>query len=40
LKGQRVVADITVARTKPILLNQKIWLQFPPEACKVMAVSE
>jgi putative spermidine/putrescine transport system ATP-binding protein len=39
LKGQRVVADITVANTKPIALNQKIWLLFPPEACQVMAVS-
>lgn len=40
LKGQRVVADITVARTQPITLNQKIWLRFPPEACQVMAVSD
>jgi putative spermidine/putrescine transport system ATP-binding protein len=40
LKGQRVVADITVANTRPISLNQKIWLLFPPEACQVMAVSE
>ncbi len=39
LAGQRVVADITVANTKPIALNQKIWLRFPPEACQVMAVS-
>jgi ABC-type Fe3+/spermidine/putrescine transport system ATPase subunit len=40
LHGQRVVADITVANTKPISLNQKIWLLFPPEACQVMAVDE
>jgi putative spermidine/putrescine transport system ATP-binding protein len=39
LKGQRVVADITVANTRPVALNQKIWLLFPPEACQVMAVS-
>jgi putative spermidine/putrescine transport system ATP-binding protein len=39
LQGQRVVADITVAHTKPIALNQKIWLLFPPEACQVMALS-
>ena len=40
LHGQRVVADITVANTKPISLNQKIWLLFPPDACQVMAVDE
>lgn len=40
LHGQRVVADITVANTKPISLNQRIWLQFPPTACQVMAVDE
>jgi len=40
LHGQRVVADITVAHTKPISLNQKIWLLFPPDACQVMAVDE
>jgi putative spermidine/putrescine transport system ATP-binding protein len=38
--GQRVVADITVANTKPVSLNQEIWLLFPPEACQVMAVDE
>ncbi len=37
---QRVVADITVASTEPITLNQKIWLSFKPEACKVMALDE
>lgn len=37
ISGQRVVADITVANTQPISLNQKIWLTFPPEACQVMA---
>jgi putative spermidine/putrescine transport system ATP-binding protein len=40
LHGQRVVADITVANRKPISLNQKIWLLFPPEACQVMAADE
>jgi putative spermidine/putrescine transport system ATP-binding protein len=40
LHGQRVVADITVANTKPISLNQKIWLLFPPDACQVMDVDE
>jgi len=38
--GQRVVADITVANTKPVSLNQKIWLMFPPNACQVMGVEE
>ncbi len=37
VSGQRVVADITVANTKPIALNQKIWLMFPRSACQVMA---
>lgn len=37
INGQRVVADITVANTQPVALNQKIWLTFPPEACQVMA---
>jgi putative spermidine/putrescine transport system ATP-binding protein len=40
VKGQRVVADITVANTQPISLNQHIWLKFPPEACQVMTVEE
>jgi putative spermidine/putrescine transport system ATP-binding protein len=40
VNGQRVVADITVARTQPVALNQKIWLSFPPNACQVMAVEE
>ncbi len=35
--GQRVVADITIANTQPVSLNQKIWLTFPPDACQVMA---
>jgi len=38
--GQRVAADITVAHTKSISLNQKIWLLFSPDACQVMAVGE
>jgi len=40
VNGQRIVADITVANTQPVSLNQKLWLQFPPEACQVMAVEE
>jgi putative spermidine/putrescine transport system ATP-binding protein len=40
LHGQRVAADITVANTKPISLNQRIWLQFAPAACQVMAIDE
>ena len=40
VSGQRVVADITVANTKPVSLNQKIWLMFPPDVCQVMAVNE
>lgn len=35
--GQRVVADVTVANTKPVSLNQKIWLLFSPNVCQVMA---
>jgi putative spermidine/putrescine transport system ATP-binding protein len=38
--GQRVAADITVAHTKSISLNQKLWLLFSPDACQVMAVDE
>jgi putative spermidine/putrescine transport system ATP-binding protein len=38
--GQRVVADITVSNTKPVALNQKIWLQFTPNVCQVMAEDE
>ncbi|MBI4731372.1 MAG: ABC transporter ATP-binding protein [Chloroflexi bacterium] len=40
INGQRVVADITVANTQPVSLNQKLWLTFPPEACQVMAAEE
>jgi putative spermidine/putrescine transport system ATP-binding protein len=40
VNGQRVVADITVANTQPVFLNQKIWLTFPADACQVMAVEE
>src|SRR5512143_4066271 len=35
VSGQRVVADVTVANTKPVSLNQNIWLLFPPSACQV-----
>ena len=38
--SQRVAADITVANIKPVSLNQKIWLLFPPDVCQVMAVNE
>ena len=38
--GQRVVADITVSNTKPVALNQKIWLQFTPDICQVMVADE
>jgi putative spermidine/putrescine transport system ATP-binding protein len=40
VSGQRVVADITVANTETVSLNQKIWLSFPSDACQVMAVNE
>ena len=40
VSGQRVVADVTVANTKPVSLNQKIWLMFPPSACQVMEIKE
>ncbi len=36
--GQRVVADVTVASTKPVSLGQKVWLAFPADACQVMAI--
>ncbi len=38
--GQRVVADVTVANTPAVGLNQRIWLVFPPSACQVMAANE
>ncbi len=38
--GQRVVADVTVANTQPISLNQRIWLTFPRSACQVMPAKE
>ncbi len=37
VRGQRVVADVTVANTQPVSLNQNVWLLFPPGACQVMA---
>jgi putative spermidine/putrescine transport system ATP-binding protein len=40
VSGQRVVADITVANTQPVSLNQRIWLLFPPDACQVMVAEE
>jgi putative spermidine/putrescine transport system ATP-binding protein len=38
--GQVIVADITVANTEPVSLNQKIWLSFSEDACQVMAAGE
>ncbi len=35
--GQRVVADITVANSQRVSLNQKIWLAFSSDANQVMA---
>ena len=40
VSGQRVVADVTVTNTKPVTLNQKIWLVFAPSACQVMGANE
>ncbi|NMC46725.1 MAG: ABC transporter ATP-binding protein [Chloroflexi bacterium] len=40
VKQQHVVADITVASNELISLNQKVWLSFKPDACKVMALDE
>lgn len=37
---QRVVADLTMTSSESISLNQKIWLSFKPDACKVMAVNK
>ena len=34
--GQRVVADVTMGVRKHFLLNQQVWISFPPEACQVM----
>lgn len=38
--NQRIVADINVNETEPVALNQKIWLLFAANACKVMAVDQ
>ncbi len=38
--GQRVVADVTVASTRPVSLGQQVWLMFPADACQVMAVEK
>ena len=38
--GQRIVADTTVSSNKAIILNQQVWLLFPPGACQVMPVNE
>ena len=36
INNHRVVADTTAANAEPFILNQKIWLSFPPGACQVM----
>ena len=38
--GQRLVADVNVNTTRPVSLNQKIWLTFPASACQVMGAKE
>jgi len=34
----QVMADITVASSEPISLNQPVWLSFEPDTCQVMVV--
>ncbi len=36
VRGQRVVADLAAGRRRHIVLNQRIWVAFPLEACQVM----
>jgi putative spermidine/putrescine transport system ATP-binding protein len=36
VRGQRVVADITVGERNRFLLNQRVWVSFVPAACQVM----
>jgi putative spermidine/putrescine transport system ATP-binding protein len=36
VRGQRVVADITMGERKHFLLNQRVWISFLPETCQVM----
>jgi putative spermidine/putrescine transport system ATP-binding protein len=40
VNDQRVVADTTVSSNTPVVLNQKVWLLFPPSSCQVMPVTE
>jgi putative spermidine/putrescine transport system ATP-binding protein len=40
VNDQRVVADTTVSSNTAVVLNQKIWLLFPPSSCQVMPVTE
>lgn len=40
VNNRRVVADITVANSQPVVLNQEVWLSFPANACQVMADEE
>lgn len=37
---QNVVADITMNSSESISLNQKVWLSFKPDVCKVMAADK
>lgn len=37
---QRIVADTTVSSNTPVVLNQRVWLLFPPNSCQVMSVDE
>jgi putative spermidine/putrescine transport system ATP-binding protein len=40
VRGQRVVADITMDERKHFLLNQRVWISFLPGACQVMPREE
>jgi putative spermidine/putrescine transport system ATP-binding protein len=40
VNDQRVVADTTVSSNMAVVLNQKVWLLFPPSSCQVMPVTE
>ena len=36
VRGQRVVADITLSGKTRFALNQRVWISFPPDACQIM----
>lgn len=40
VRGQRVSADITKDEKKHFSLNQRVWVSFPPDACRIMAREE